>query len=147
MTNESKAIGRLVLAFVIAPLVPGLLIALVGSSFFIERGSRIEPQDFYGLTAVSAVIGYPVALILGAPSYVLLRTLSLNSAWVYALAGIVFGGVLFAIYPLFPGFEHVMVDIGALPIVMLLSAAATLAFWLIARPDRQPQNATHPSAI
>jgi hypothetical protein len=137
--SDRKPIARLLLAFVIAPLVPGLLIALTGSTFFVATGTRVDPRDFFGLTTVSAVLGYPVALILGAPSYIFLRMFSLDSAWVYALAGALFGGFLFAIFPLFPGFAHVIIDIGLLPIAMLLSVAATLAFWFVARPDRHPR--------
>ena len=137
--SDSKSIGKLALAFLTAPLVPGLLIALGGSTFFVVTGTRVDPRDFFGLTAVSGVLGYPVALILGAPSYFLLRSFSLNSAWVYALAGAMFGGLLFAIYPLLPGFANALIDTALLPVAMLLSVAATLTFWLIARPDRRPR--------
>jgi hypothetical protein len=133
----SRSTGRLVLAFGIAPLVPGLLIALAGSVFFVITGTRVDPRDFFGLTAVSAVLGYPFALVLGAPSYIALRAVSLDSAWIYALAGVVFGGLFFVVYPLFPGFGHAIIDISLLPIAMLLSVAATLTFWFIARPDRR----------
>jgi len=134
-----RSTGRLILAFGIAPLVPGLMIALAGSIFFVVTGTRVDPRDFFGLTAVSAVLGYPVALLLGAPSYIVLRTFSLDNAWTYALAGVVFGGLFFVVYPLFPGFGYAIIDISLLPIAIVLGVAATLTFWLIARPDRHPR--------
>jgi hypothetical protein len=138
--GDTAQTGRLVLAFAIAPLIPGLLIALAGSTFFVVTDTRVDPRDFFGITAVSAIFGYPVALILGAPLYVLLRKLSLDRAWIYALAGTLLGALLFALYPLFPGFANAIIDINLLPIAILLSVAATLTFWLIARPDRRPHS-------
>jgi hypothetical protein len=137
-TNTNATI-RVFLAFLIAPLVPGLLIAIGGALYFLVSGTRIDPRDFFGLAAMSAMLGYPIAIIPGLPLYHIFRTLSLDAAWIYALAGIGFGALLFAIYPLLPGFSSAIIDLTVVPVVMVCAVAVTLTFWLIARPDRRPR--------
>jgi hypothetical protein len=133
------ATARVFLAFLIAPLVPGLLIAVAGALYFLVSATRVDPRDYFGLAAISAMLGYPIALIPGLPLYHIFRTLSLDAAWIYALAGIGFGALMFAIYPLLPGFSSAVVDLTVVPIVMVCAVAVTLSFWLIARPDRRPR--------
>ena len=144
-----QGLARVMLAFLLAPPVPGLVIALAGATYFTGAGARVNPSDFFGLAAVCALIGYPVAFLLGLPAYHILRALGLDGSLVYAMAGVAFGGLVFVITPLLPGFAPVTLDLVLLPIAMVMGLAATLAFWFIARPDRYPRTARadQPSAI
>ena len=133
--------GRLFLAFLLAPLTPGVLIAFAGATYLVVTDSRISPSDFFGLTAVAGLLGYPFALLLGLPAYHVLRMLRLDSAWIYGLAGAVFGALALAVYPPLLGFASATVDVTVIPIMLLCGVATTLTFWIIARPDRRPRNA------
>ena len=132
-------VGRVFVAFLAAPLVPGVLVALGVASFAVASGVRVVPSDLAGVLFTAAVLGYPAELLVGLLAYHILRTLSLDSVWVYALAGLVFGGILFLMYPLLPGLSHATFDLVLIPVVVACCMAATLSFWAIARPDRRPR--------
>ena len=128
-------IARTVAAFVVAPIVPGLLTALPD----LIRG---DPMARWYIE-FAAKAGYPVILILGVPTYFLLKHWRRSGLGSYLVAGAVWGAAAyFAAF--LPGLlardPGVSAAMAATTVYLVLSiicgAIAALAFWLIARPDR-----------
>lgn len=146
MTNS--AWFRTVLGFLVAPITPGLLAVIlaapfrVGATGFGLRGLS-EAAWIIGL---SAVLGYPVAAIFGAPLYVFFRSRGWNGLLVYIAAGALLGLLIYLMYVLLAEYSSKgLSGLAAkfsntaqvqIPLVMICGALAALSFWLIARPDR-----------
>jgi len=84
---------------------------------------------------LAALMGYPIAFVIGVPIYLLLKRLTLVRLITFLIAGSVLGllsvvGVLTIFFPLqswaYPSFL-----LGS-----VMGSVATVSFWLIARPDR-----------
>jgi hypothetical protein len=139
---------RTVLGFVIAPITPGLLAVMLAAPFRVGAtgfGLR-ELSEAAWIIGLSAVLGYPVAVVFGAPLYVFFRSRGWNGLLVYIAAGALLGLVIYVIYVLLA--EYTSNGLWGLttkfsntasvqiPLVMVCGAVAALFFWLIARPDR-----------
>lgn len=130
---------RTIAGFVIAPIVPGALIAAVLLAL-----SDSEMAEFVILANV--YFGYPVALLIGAPIHFALLRGRLTHRLAYAGAGAAIGAFLyFAVPALIDGLMalqgvgggQTMFTANVLPLGMVCGAVATSVFWLIVRPDQQ----------
>lgn len=84
---------------------------------------------------LAMLFGYPMALVMGLPLFLLFRYIRMNSIVGYMLAGLVLGVALdLFINPRMPPgggfFSH------QAPLVVTSAVVATCAFWLLVRPDR-----------
>jgi uncharacterized membrane protein YcfT len=90
---------RTVLAFLIAPITPGLLAAILAAPFHVGAtgfGLR-ELSKAAWIIRLSAMLGYPVAVVFGLPLYVFLRARGWNGLVVYIAAGALLGLVIYVI--------------------------------------------------
>jgi hypothetical protein len=115
--NRFKIRPRQVVAFLLAPLAPGLLF-LIPSLFG-------NPSEGVWALKLSAMVTYPAMVVLGVPVHLLLAKRGWTRGWAYTLAGLVIGAILAAIV-----FGKTVAILGA-----ILGAATSLTFWLIARPN------------
>ncbi len=140
--NQTDDPLYLLCAMLLAPLVPGLTIAIlltvIGSvgghwSLLGALGSALFLL-FCGL-AFSLVLGYPAALLLGLPMHRLLRARGHHMWYAYAIAYALPGAVTWPLYDLL--FHHVgrnsviHAALGA-----ACGAVAGAAFWVMIRPDQ-----------
>lgn len=118
-----KVHPRQIVAFLLAPLAPGLL-AVITSLFG-------HPWEGVWMLKLSAMVAYPAALVLGVPAHLLLVRRRWTNGWIYTLVGLVVGAcVAEAVFGWFawnPGFMFLGAIFGAL---------IAFTFWAIARPDR-----------
>ena len=133
--SNTKRIVRTTLAFIVAPLVPGLLTALPDLV-------RNDPMAWWYL-GFAAEAGYPIILVLGVPTYFLLRRWSHSGLGIYLAAGATWGAAAYlgAFLPgLLMGDAGVSQAMASTFIYLVLSTVcgvvASIAFWFIARPDR-----------
>lgn len=137
---------RTALGFVISPISPGLLSVLLVEPFHVGEFGRREFSEATWVIGLFAVLGYPVAVAFGLPLYVFLRARGWTSLVVYIIAGALLVLLVYVVYVLLPeyfsiGLQGVLTKFSNtalvhLPSAMICGAVATLAFWLIARPDR-----------
>jgi hypothetical protein len=153
--------ARLFWAFALAPLAPGLTLALlfIGYAEIIIARLGHAPISITVLTfnLFSGVFGYIVltllvtpwsmflgypALLLGIPAYFFLQTSNLTNLPAYLITGCLSGALYFEILNLSNahGWLHYLFFNGYLrtKIALLMMLAGTIsafAFWLIARPD------------
>jgi len=121
-----------------APASFGALIFLVSLSSF-GRG---------GLWAFgfAAIIGYPIALVVGVPLYALLRARRLNGVATYSVASLCFSVLVASYFVGWPMlFEKRALSelllpptIGQIAIITFVCFMTVFVFWAIARPDKQP---------
>jgi len=132
---------RLILAFVLGPIGPGLLILAL---------STIASHPLLGAAVIfaSAKASYLAAIFVLLPVYLLLtRRCFTNPAWYLGVGAII--GVLVAyllnIDPaiIVPGptdnygwYSHIPVSGGEVTFFVIWGAVSAVSFWLIARPDR-----------
>jgi hypothetical protein len=96
------------------------------------------------LLEFSALAGYPVALVFGAPTYLLLRWKGWVALRYYSVAGIAMGALAyfmaFAYGNIFDAAWTAAAFAGQtikfLPAAALCGVIGTVVFWIIARPDR-----------
>jgi hypothetical protein len=126
---------RFLLGFLVAPLVPGLIFA-INDQF---SSSPVGPIWYLSLTAL---VGYPIATILGIPMYYLLFRNKAAKFSFCILFGFILGTV--AYLALFiPGLISAGPDaanafksgLGFLLVSGFCGAIAGASFWLIARPE------------
>jgi len=133
--SNTGRVARTIVAFLVAPLAPGLLTALPD----LVRG---DPMAWWYL-GFAAKAGYPIILVLGLPTYLLLRRWNRSGLSVYLVAGAIWGAAAY-LAAFLPGL--LMRDAGvsqamaATSVYLVLSTVcgvvAAVVFWLIARPDR-----------
>lgn len=136
------------IGFLVAPISPGLLavaISLIFRAASSSIGAR-EVSEAAWLIGLSAVLGYPTAIILGVPAYLVLKWRRWNGPLVYVMAGALLGVMVYLVFGLLPHFNSG--GFGALkerlyftadthlPAGVLCGALAAFVFWLVARPDR-----------
>ena len=139
---------RTVLGFLVAPISPGLLAVILAAPFRIGAvgfGLR-ELSEAAWIIGLSAVLGYPIAVVLGVPCYVLFRSRGWSGLPVYIAAGAVLGLIIYLIYVLLAEYssnglwglttKFSNTALVQIPLVIICGAVAALFFWLIARPDR-----------
>jgi glycopeptide antibiotics resistance protein len=98
-----------------------------------------------GYAAFVGYISYPFALLVGLPSFLLMRRWGWNGLRAYALAGLILGLVFLALFAGLAGFDGEAANsawlnllanlVFLLPFVMICALASSIVFWLIARPD------------
>ena len=138
MTITAESL-RTVAGFLIAPFVPGVVIA--AAMLALSRN-----EDAQAVLLGNLVFGYPIAFLLGVPSHLLLRRNGWTAWWTYCLAGALLGAVVYAETPLLlettmrlQGLDasgHVTFSRELLPVAVLCAGVAAVSFWLIVRPDR-----------
>ncbi|WP_339744726.1 hypothetical protein [uncultured Maricaulis sp.] len=129
---------RSVLAFLIAPLSVGLL-------FFVILPFLTSPSEGIFALFFSAIIGYPVAIVLGTPTYILLNKLGWTGLFPYTLAAVAFSVILIGAFLVAPALTppySAVIELTSETRIVQMSALtgfisfSVLVFWLIARPDR-----------
>ena len=137
---------RVLLGFFVAPISPGLLAVLlaallrVGASGFGVR----ELAEAAWIIGLSALLGYPVAVVFGGPLYIFFRSRGWNGLLTYISGGALLG---FSIYLIVLLSEYASSGLWGIamtfsntalfqiPFLMICGAVAALFFWLIVRPD------------
>ncbi len=124
--------------FVVAPMMPALILAVV----VLVAGGNAQAL---GYAAFAGYISYPFALLVGLPSYLLMRRKRWDGLRAYAVAGLVLALVFMALFAGTAGFEgdaanpawlNLLANLAfLLPFVLACALASTVVFWLIARPD------------
>jgi hypothetical protein len=129
---------RIALGFLFAPLTPilALLAISLGSGGIALRESLLMVD--LGVPAV-----YLPAIVLGAPTFALLRWRRWDSLTAYIVAGLAISIVAWLVYGLVvPATPHsVALGLarqarGVLPVMLACSLAVVSTFWAIVRPDR-----------
>lgn len=126
---------RFVLGFLVAPLVPGLL-------FAIHDLFNSSPIGMGWYLKLAALIGYPLAIILGIPLYHIIFRNRIPKLSLCMLFGFILGVVAYLavfILGLIKGDADVgyafTSALGFLPVSGVCGGIAGFSFWLIARPD------------
>jgi glycopeptide antibiotics resistance protein len=129
---------RTVAGFVIAPMMPALILAGV---VLVAGGD----SQTLGYAAFAGYVSYPFALLVGLPSFLLMRGKRWDGLRAYVLAGLVLGLIFLALFAGLAGFEgdaansallNLLANLAfLLPFVLACALASTVVFWFIARPD------------
>lgn len=138
---------RTVLAFLIAPISPGLLIYLL----WVFSGSNFPSQGTFFLK-FSSIFAYPVAIIVGIPLYLLFAWRGWSNLIAYIICGVLLGSITFSIFISMTNFSAHGVSgmagrlndliIESLFGGLIFGSLPGLVFWLIARPDQWPIRAS-----
>ena len=140
---------RAAVGFLIAPLVPGMLLGIVS----------VWTVGIWWTLGIAAMAGYPVALVLGVPIYLLFQRRGVTDLFAYSLAGLAMGLVVYlaAVLPaaIFGGLDAARLPQGILgglgrdwvyeigvtlpiaPLSAMCGAIAAMVFWCISRPDKR----------
>jgi hypothetical protein len=145
---------RTIVGFLVAPVAPGVLADVLaaisaGPEAVSQHGLSGALSGALWIVGLSAALGYPVAIVLGVPLFVVFRWRRWNGLLVYVLTGAFLGLVVYSVY-----FAVVLLDDDTayglrnlaqklshtapqlIPAGMISGAVAVVSFWLIARPDR-----------
>jgi hypothetical protein len=148
-----RTILRTIFGFIIAPISPGLALACLIIAVEVVKLSHIPASDAtvwreaISLVELSAMLGYPVATILGVPGYFLLRWRGWNGLPAYLAAGALQGLICVLVWSYFLLDGRYIIDWLSftgwylLPAGMICGMVAALCFWLIVRPDRNVKRA------
>jgi hypothetical protein len=124
----------------LAPIAPGLAFVVLR----IMTGAVSGSDEIYFIVLFSALIGYPIAIILGIPLYFVLFWRGWNGLPAYVIAGALVGGI--SILPVMAyyfdgwhGLSGTVVDIFNWDRLwgILIGVLSALSFWVIARPDKR----------
>ena len=98
-----------------------------------------------GYAAFAGYISYPFALLVGLPSFLLMRRKGWDGLRAYALAGFALGLIFLGVFAGMAGFEgdvanpawlNLLANLAfLLPFVLGCALASSMVFWLIVRPD------------
>jgi len=133
--NKASGIERAVLGFLIAPLVPVLLLILPAAL----QGSSIAFAQFSAYSKVS----YCATLLIAVPAHLLLRRRHATLLSIYVAVGGAMGLAVFLFHFMLgvpsrtPGLGPVARTLISLPVDMIGGVIILTCFWLIARPDRE----------
>ena len=129
---------RTVAAFVVAPMMPAMILAGV---ILVAEGD----SQALGYAAFAGYISYPFALLIGLPAYLVMRRKHWDGLRAYAYLGVALGVFFLALFAGLAGFEGSAADPAwlnllanlafLLPFVLVCAVTSTLVFWLIVRPD------------
>jgi hypothetical protein len=138
MSSARGRAYRTVAGFVIAPMMPALILAGV----VLAAGGDSQTL---GYAAFAGYVSYPFALLVGLPSYLLMRRKRWDGLRAYVLAGLALGLVFLAVFAGLAGLEgeaanpawlNLLANLAfLLPFVLACSLVSTAVFWFIARPD------------
>jgi len=107
--------------------------------------SQSAADEALWVLGFSAMVGYPIAIVLGVPTYLVLNRLQRNGLTAYLLASLLFAFVLILLFVLVPMFSQDTLELRQLAsgarITQILTLTAIAAFsvtvfWVIARPDK-----------
>jgi hypothetical protein len=122
---------RALFAFLIAPISLGLFAAVFSDSFWALQ--------------FSAIVGYPIAIVVGLPFFIISKLVGWTGLWSYASFAIVCASVLVGAFVIFPALSRsesaaTLLGVSAYWAQSLLAVIASAfsvgVFWLVARPDR-----------
>jgi hypothetical protein len=133
---------RVPVGFLVAPMAPALL--LVGGGILLGQAAQWTTA-----ITVAALLGYPLALLLGIPVYVLLTTKGWNGFRTYAVVGALFGAAIYLLY--FPPSDYAdaigklferslgvdagsLTELGKMSLSTMFGMIATVSFWLVTQP-------------
>ena len=129
---------RTVAAFIVAPMVPAVILAAV----VLVAGGDAQTL---GYAAFAGYISYPFSLLLGLPSYLVMRRKHWDDLRAYLFLGLALGMFILVLFAGLAGFEgdaanpawlNLLANLAVLlPFVLACAVASTLVFWLIVRPD------------
>jgi hypothetical protein len=94
---------------------------------------------------MSALIGYPLAIIIGFPAYFVMRKIGANGLFSYGIMALIFAAILIIGLIVYPVYAENDGDLTTLLLQARISQMAfltfssfftLLVFWLIARPDK-----------
>jgi hypothetical protein len=125
---------RAVLAFLIAPLVPALVLTLPAALH--------EDKNAVTQFIAFATVSYCATLLIAVPGHLLLRKRHWTWLSTYVAVGGVMGLAVFAFLFIsglpsrVPGLGSVVRRLLSLPVDMIAGVVVLICFWLIARPDR-----------
>lgn len=138
MTGARSGSFRTVAGFIVAPMMPALVLAGV----VLAAGGDSQTL---GYAAFAAYISYPFALLVGLPLFLVMRRRAWDGVRAYALAGLVLGLAFLALFVGLSGLDgdaadptwmNVLANLAVmLPFVAACAVVSTVVFWLIARPD------------
>jgi hypothetical membrane protein len=126
-----KEIVGVGLATVLTPVVPGVLLAVVG-----VFNSSVASHDFPVAVGAVYIFSLPIVLLFGLPTFLVLRRAAMNRPWLAALIGAV-AGVVVGLALIWPARSSMQSDEWlrlALRNVLTLGVvgvASGAAFWLI----------------
>lgn len=135
-------VRKAIFGFVVAPISFGLLMFVM---------SRSTGEGFLMLAA-TAMIGYPLALLMGVPLFVLFRRLGWNGVTPYLAAGIGFACMVSTYFVVLPNhhdagpFKSLGAEVESLMstarlaqfgLIVFACLFSTASFWLMVRPDRK----------
>jgi hypothetical protein len=129
---------RNVVAFTVAPVSFGIglfVLSLITSSPLLGSWA-------FGMTAL---VGYPVAILIGLPTFILLNSRGLGGLGIYSVVAAVLSAVMISCFVVGPIMSEgtglaqlgLPARLGQMTIITFACFLTVLVFWLIARPDRQ----------
>lgn len=133
--------NRLILAFLIAPIS---FTVVVGLFMSVLAPSEKATAGFLWAVILSAMIGYPLAILVGSPLYFLMQKLNLRGLISYSLASLIIAFPLMFMFALLPAILHgspeldVSLSSPRLRLILWILGVSlfnVVVFWLIARPD------------
>jgi len=135
--SMNRNLSRLVVGFVLAPIAPGILFALLS----ILLGER-ELAAWY--IQLAALIGYPLAIVIGVPAHLLFRHRGWRGGFAYFGVGLAMG-ICGYFLPFVPGYLSggsgasyaIATTLLFLPVSMGCGGLAAVVFWLIAIWNQQ----------
>jgi len=133
--SRPSGIERTVVGFLIAPLVPVLLLILPAAL----QGNAIAFAQFSAYSKVS----YCATLLIAVPAHFLLRRRHWTLLSIYVAVGGAMGLAVFLFHFVLgvpsrtPGLGPVARTLISLPVDMIGGVIILICFWLIARPDRE----------
>lgn len=122
---------RVIAGLLIAPVIPTLLVALP----HLWVGGAVAGN----LLKLAALVNYPTMLLLGYPSYLVLRRRGWTSIWAFVALGLILGVAAFlvaALSGLLVRNLGMLATITTLPRAAIGGMLALGVFWGIVRPDR-----------
>ncbi len=134
--------NRLLLAFILGPISFGALLFIL--SLFM--GSSAEGA---WIMKFAALVGYPLAIVLGVPFYFLLKKYTESKYGHYVLASLIFAILLIGYFILWPFLSSDLPNRGSLLsasriyqmlFLVIASVFSVSVFWMIARPDKTVAN-------
>jgi|GEM_PF-2343656 len=138
MPSARSRAYRTVAGFVVAPMIPALILAGV----VLAAGGDSQTL---GYAAFAGYVSYPFALLVGLPSFLVMRRKRWDGWRAYAVAGLVLGLVFLALFAALVGVDGEKANSAwlallanlafLLPFVLACALASSMVFWLVVRPD------------
>jgi hypothetical protein len=129
---------RTVAGFVVAPMMPALILAGV----VLAAGGDSQTL---GYAAFAGYVSYPFALLVGLPAFLAMRRRRWDGRRACAVAGLGLGIVFLTLFAALVAFDGEKAEPAwlallanlafLLPFVLACAPAASMVFWLVVRPD------------